>query len=232
MRMSTLSNNLLFLVGRKKSFTISRKKNPSWHNMWKTDYMALRHTVLIYCTYMQVMTLILECSARRLIIIADQSSQIYQVPTFFSFPAQVCDVQIQRNATNFLISLTHILSRQFLSPPLICRSSIITPTLKLKCPKHTLTPDFLVYGPSGEISVFAQQIELTFCFFPPPSLFNLSCCIYKGSFHMMDEKNMQQKNYLHLLNINIFLSDGTLHNLQKIVRYYNSKNCIWLITDI
>ena len=105
------------------------------------------------------------------------------LPTFFSFPAQVCDVQIQRNATNFLISLTHSEWAIFIPPPLICRSSIIpSPTLKLKCPKHTLTPDFLVYGPSGEISVFAQQIELTFCFFPPPYLFNLSCCIYKGSF--------------------------------------------------
>ena len=76
---------------------------------------------------------------------------------------------------------SHILSGQFLSPSSVAQVSS-PPTLKLKCPKHTLTPDFLVYGPSGEISVFAQQIELTFCFFPPPFLFNLSCCIYKGSF--------------------------------------------------
>ena len=79
----------------------------------------------------------------------------------------------------------------FIPPPSSVAQVSSPPTLKLKCPKHTLTPDFLVYGPSGEISVFAQQIELTFCFFPPPYLFNLSCCIYKGSFHMMDEKNMR-----------------------------------------
>ena len=130
---------------------------------------------------------------------------------------------------------SHILSGQFLSPSSVAQVSS-PPTLKLKCPKHTLTPDFLVYGPSGEISVFAQQIELTFCFFPPPSLFYLSCCIYyKGSFIWWMKKICGRKiTYIcWMLNINIFLGDVTLHHiLQKIVRYYNSKNCSWLITDI
>ena len=116
MRMSTLSNNLLFLVGRKKKVLRFPAKKILHSIICGRLYGFETH-----CAHLLYLYVGDDSNFGMFRSTLDYYSRLVItniLPTFFSFPAQVCDVQIQRNATNFLISLTHSEWAIFIPPHL------------------------------------------------------------------------------------------------------------------
>ena len=150
------------------------------------------------------MTLILECSARRLIIIADSR---HKYTTFFLFPARY--IWCSNSAKCYKLSWfpSHsggaILIPPSPKPPYPSSVAQVSPPTPLNSNALSkMTPDFLVYGPSGEISVCPTN-SWHFVSFPLPFL--TVCCLVS---HIRVVSYDRWKKYavkkLHLLNIIIF----------------------------
>ena len=175
--MSTLSNNLLFLVGRKKVLRFPAKKIP--HSI----ICGRLYGFETHCAHLLYLYVGDDSNFGMFRSTLDYYSRLVITNILLSFRFRLRYAMFKFSETLQISWFpSHILSGQFLSPSLICRSSIITPYPKTQMPQtHTDTwfPSLraiwwnLCVCPTNRVDIL---------FLSSPYLFNLSCCIYKGSF--------------------------------------------------
>ena len=134
--MSTLSNNLLFLVGRKKSFTISRKKKILHSIICGRLYGFETH-----CAHLLHLYVGDDSNFGMFRSTLDYYSRLVITNILLSFRFRLRYAMFKFSET---LQISWFPSHTFwvgnFYPPLICRSSIITPYPKTQMPQtHTDT---------------------------------------------------------------------------------------------